>query len=253
VAVAEADEPRQQFCHERLFKISIHVAAKKVEAEHIEAATSVLVAEHAAKKAAMRLAGEPIPRSRDRLKKEVHDEALALRVEAMQQKKCNTLMLREACAVVDGKPNAMLSQLVRIARTNLSPLTSPGPILWGVKCGCVGAAHHLPNCWKNVEDIYWFLHRKFAHQYVHQMWLEGAFNIMDHNQANTGNDLCESKLLNKMNNLGQVKVDAEEVRRVAAEIKAKKTEARMDLVTRKLNVLNIYTCEPTAQRKKKIT
>lgn len=76
---------------------------------------------------------------------------------------------------------------------------------------------------------------------------------MDHNQANTGNDLCESKLLNKMNNLGKVKVDAEEVSRVAAEIKAKKTEARMDLVTRKLNVLNIYTCEPTAQRKKKIT
>ena len=56
-----------------------------------------------------------------------------------------------------------------------------------------------------------------------------------------------------MNNLGKVKVDAEEVMRVAAEIKAKKTEARMDLVPRKQNVLNIYTCEPTAQRKKKIT
>ena len=30
----------------------------------------------------------------------------------------------------------------------------------------------------------WFLQQKFVHQYVHQMWLEGAFNVMDHNHVN---------------------------------------------------------------------
>jgi hypothetical protein len=34
VAVAEADGDRQQFCHERLFKISIFNSAQKVEAEY---------------------------------------------------------------------------------------------------------------------------------------------------------------------------------------------------------------------------
>ena len=75
---------------------------------------------------------------------------------------------------------------------------------------------------------------------------------MDHNMANTGSDLCESKLLNRMNDSSKTKVDGAEVRREAAKIKQQKTEARKDLVARELNVLNIYTCEPTAQRKKKI-
>ena len=177
VAVVEADGDRQQFCHERLFKISILNSAQKVEAEYIEAATSKLVAEHQANKAAARLAGGPVPRSRQRLGKEVHTAATKLRVDALKAKRCNTLQLREGCSMVDGKPNAMLSQLLRIAKSNTSVLESPEPICWGVKCCCAGSCHHLPNCWKNVELVYWFLHRKFAHQYVHQAWIEGAFNI----------------------------------------------------------------------------
>ena len=35
LAIADDDEVRQQFAHERLFQISIHEAAKKVEAEHV--------------------------------------------------------------------------------------------------------------------------------------------------------------------------------------------------------------------------
>ena len=35
LAIADDDEVRQQFAHERLFQISIHEAGKKVEAEHV--------------------------------------------------------------------------------------------------------------------------------------------------------------------------------------------------------------------------
>ena len=165
VAVAEADEDRQQFCHERLFKNSIHNAAQQVEAENIEAATSKLVAEHQANKAAARLAGRPVPRSRQRLGKEVHTSAAKIRADALKAKRCNTLQLREGCCMIDGKPNAMLDQLLRVAKSSTSVLGSPELICRGVKCCCTGSCHHLPNCWKNVELVYRFLHRKFSHQY----------------------------------------------------------------------------------------
>ena len=44
---------------------------------------------------------------------------------------------------------------------------------------------------------------------------------MDHNHVNTGSDLCESKLLNKMNDTSRIKVASEEVRRTAADIKSR--------------------------------
>ena len=83
------------------------------------------------------------------------------------------------------------------------------------------------------------------------MWLEGAFNIMDLNQANTGTDLSESKLSNKMNETSAVRVDGDKVRKEAADIKQKKTEARKDIETRRLHVLKIYTSQSTLQRKQK--
>jgi hypothetical protein len=89
------------------------------------------------------------------------------------------------------------------------------------------------------------------HQFIHQMWLEGAFNIMDLNQVNTEAKLCESKLLNKMNKTSGVRCDGDEVRREAADIKQTTTANRKDMPTRKLNILNVYTCQPTQQRKSK--
>ena len=118
----------------------------------------------------------PIPARRKSVKPDMHTKAVAMRAEAMRDKKCNTLGLREECLIVDGKPNEMLSQVLRVAKTNSSSLCSPGSIAWGVKCECAGDQHHLPNCWKNVEKIYWFLQQKFMHQFIHQMWLEGASN-----------------------------------------------------------------------------
>ena len=89
------------------------------------------------------------------------------------------------------------------------------------------------------------------HLFIHQMWLEGAFNIMDLNQANTGIDLSDSKLLNKMNQTSAVRVDGDKVRKEVADIKQNKTEARKDIETRRLHVLKIYTSQPTLQRKQK--
>ena len=89
------------------------------------------------------------------------------------------------------------------------------------------------------------------HLFIHQMWLEGALNIMDLNQANTGTDSSESKLLNKMNQTSAVHVDGDKVKKEAADIKQNKTEARKDTETRRLHVLKIYTSQPTLQRKQK--
>jgi len=252
-AVAEGDEPRQQFAHERLFTLSIYKTAKRVETEFIEAATALLILEHTAEKDAARSRGQPVPKKRKSIKEPVRTEAAALKAQAIKDKQCNTLGLREDCAMIDGTPNETLSQLLRIAKTSTTELASPDPILWGVKCGCAGETHHCPNCWRNVETVYWFLQQKFMHQYVHQMWLEGAFNVMDHNHVNTGSDLCESKLLNKMNDTSRIKVDSEEVRRLAADTKRNKTEANKDIGSRRLKSLNIYTSTPTMQRKKKAT
>ena len=62
---------------------------------------------------------------------------------------------------------------------------------------------------------------------------------MDLNQANTGSDLCESKLLNKCNKTSGVKVDAAEIRAVAAKIKGDKAKSRKNMDERKLKTLNI--------------
>ena len=90
---------------------------------------------------------------------------------------------------------------------------------------------------------------QFMHQFIHQMWLEGAFNIMDLNQANTESKMCESKLLNKMNKTSGVMCEGDDVRKEAAEIKQTTTANRKDIDTRKLNILNVYTSQPTQQRK----
>ena len=74
---------------------------------------------------------------------------------------------------------------------------------------------------------------------------------MDLNQANTESNLCESKLLNKLNKTSGVRCGGDDVRREAADTKEATTAARKDVETRKLNVLKIYTSEPTQQRKPK--
>ena len=117
IAIADGDQDRQQFAHERLFQVSILENAKKVEAEHMEAAIAVLYQEFEAKKAAARLAGTPLPKKRQSVKPTVQIAATALRAQVMSEKRCNTLQLREGCLVVDVKPNELLSQLLRIART----------------------------------------------------------------------------------------------------------------------------------------
>ena len=137
------------------------------------------------------------------MKPTVLTAAATLRAQAIKGKKCNTLQLREGCSMVDGQPNELLSQLLRVARVGCKEVGSPDPILWGVKCPCGSSPHHLPNCWKNVEKLYWFLQSKFMHHFTHQMWVEGAFNTMDLNQANTESKMCESKLLNKMNKISE--------------------------------------------------
>ena len=161
-AIADSDEGRQQFAHERLFMVSVYNNARRVAAEYVEAATAAAQKSFEIEKDAARTAGTPVPKRRKPLRKGVRDEAAVLRAQAMEAQECNTLGLREGCAITDGKPNETLSQLLCVARTNSASMSSPDPILWGAKCECAGSCHHLPNCWKNVDKLYWFLQQKSA-------------------------------------------------------------------------------------------
>ena len=89
------------------------------------------------------------------------------------------------------------------------------------------------------------------HLYVHQMWLEGAFNVLDYNQHNCGEDLMESNLLNKYNNFNQQQVPSEEIDKHAREIKKQKTDSNNDVGARREIMVEAFTEKSKQERKKK--
>ena len=118
IAIADDDWPRQQFCHERLFQLTIFDKGKKAAAEHVESVVAGLQSTHELEKEAARKAGTEVPMMRRRNKpKETAGDAAAIQKDSISRKSCNTLGLREQCRIVDGKPNNVLSQLLRVAQT----------------------------------------------------------------------------------------------------------------------------------------
>ena len=107
---------------------------------------------------------------------------------------CFSLGLLEECKH-DALPNKALSHILRIALTQHGVEDAPA-IKWGVKCKCAHHDSHDGQCWWNVSYawVYFFLETEFFHLFIHQMWVEGAFNRLSHNHCNSSADLMEAKL-----------------------------------------------------------
>ena len=253
IAIANGDWPRQQFCHERLFQLAIFQAGKEATAEHVESICAELYAQLEARQEEARRNKAEVPTRRKNLPKSAHTDAAAIQQHSIENKKCNTLGLRERCGVDgDGEPNGILSQLVRIAQTrDHGSDTGLVPIKWGVKCSCAPSGMHEPGCWKNVVDIYWFLDNKCMHLYIHQMWLEGAFNVLNYSNHNSGEDLQESNLLNNYNNFSNEHVADEVIDEHARDIKKAKQEANNNMPGRDAAVIAAITTKSKGERKTK--
>lgn len=253
IAIGAGDWSRQQFCHERLFQLAIFAAGKKAAAEHVESVCSELYAQLEVQQQAARRNKTEVPTRRKNKPPRTDKDAAAIQQHSIANQKCNTLGLRELCAVSDdGKPNKVLSQLVRIAQTS-DPGSDMGlvPIKWGEKCSCGPGRVHAPGCWKNVSDIYWFLDNKCMHIYVHQMWLEGAFNVLNYSNHNSGEDLQESNLLNNYNHFSNEYVAPEVIDEHARKIKKAKQEAYGNMQAREEAVIASITDKSKGERKAK--
>ena len=124
--------------------------------------------------------------------------------QAHESQQCFTLGFREQCQSC----SQFLSQAIRVAASGCLHHSHSGPTLppiaWGAECNCA-TGQHQPQCWRNVELVYGFLETNFFHIYVHQMIVEGNFNIHDHNQMNATAPLKQAKLNQKRN--GSHKMD----------------------------------------------
>jgi hypothetical protein len=98
--------------------------------------------------------------------------------------------------------------------------------------------------------VYRFLAAKFFHVYIHQQWLEGAFNILNHCQTNDQPELMAAKLLTKRNHTTDVVVDGKLMDKEASARKKAKTETNKNDDLRHTTLLDDMTSKPTLQRKK---
>ena len=73
----------------------------------------------------------------------------------------------------------------------IAGIAVPG-VEWGKECTC--GEHHSQQCWLVVGRLYEFMKTEFFHVYVHQMFAEGCFNILDHNQKNASSDIRKAGL-----------------------------------------------------------
>ena len=83
------------------------------------------------------------------------------------------------------------------------------------------------------------------------VWVEGAFNRLDHNKCNSGVYLMEATLLGKMNGDTDTNVDEQKLRERAKEIKGEKHAKKLDAETRSIDLLNSLCDKQTKARKKK--
>lgn len=255
VAVVEGDEPRQQFLHQRLFQLSILHTAEATEEEHLEGVKRRNDADYQARLANARAKGESTDGvSRRAQRKPDRLEAARLKSKSIADRQCFTLGFKEKCSLNEaGLPNAFLQQVLRVAQVGVNPAYKA--IAWGEECRCdknqeTPVGNNASNCWCTVSGLYRFLEAEFFHLFVHQMWIEGAFNRLDHNKCNSGADLTEATLLGKMNHDSDTKVDADKTRERAQEIKDEKHSKKLDADGRSINILNSLCDKQTKARKK---
>jgi hypothetical protein len=112
--------------------------------------------------------------------------------ECLRERRCFTMGFRELC----DESAQFLSEVVRVSQSRLTVQGSTVPVVdWGKKCSCSGlGGGHAPGCWKGVNSLYKFMEPKFFHVYVHQMLIEGCFNIIDHNQKGASAELKTAAL-----------------------------------------------------------
>ena len=125
IAVADGDEARQQFLHQRLFQVAIVRAGEKVHNRYLESVRQKNTQLHEEEKVAAAGAGRTAKGKRNirGADKEMADK---LKLEAIQKKSCFTLGFRERCCLAEGKPNAFLSQVLLIAKSSAQVLCCTG-------------------------------------------------------------------------------------------------------------------------------
>lgn len=217
LAMAESDL-EVQLCHEQLMRIAIdnHCGALYIaECQRL-------------KEAAGKTRATPdITRAANKLK-----EA------ALTNRECFTMGFKEKC-----NDPAFLSQVLRVAQSGFLQSGTSGPTLplvqWGVKCDCGNRCHI--DCWQITSSLYEFLETHFFHLYVHQMFLEGFFNIHNHNQANAGADYKGAKLNQKVNHTEEMDISNSDVHSKAREIKLSKQVYNADCSARNQEALSAMT------------
>jgi len=138
-------------------------------------------------------------------------EVEAIRREAKNSKLVDSFGLVEA---MQGDA-AFLKAMLRIAITGSTVfvqselgLKCAWPALrWGEECQCKGkelgvdeeADLSIASCWCAARPVYEYIDRNFFPLVIHQMSVEGTFNILDHNQDNASVKRKESLLIHRMN------------------------------------------------------
>jgi len=243
-ALVEGDVRRQQRCHERLFEIAIEMKAADVETKYLNSVREKNAKEFDEMKRKSQETGQPMTR---RAKKNVGDgdtkEASRLKQECIDEKRVFTLGLLESCKLDDLQPNTFLSQLLRIALSSRL-----GEIKWGEKCTCDDPSCHENQCWWTVCEIYFFLETEFFHLFIHQMWVEGAFNRLSNNQCNSSPELMNAKLHGAMNGTAAEVVDSSEINKKVKELQKIKLEQNKDVDQKKADITEHFCSKPTKQR-----
>jgi hypothetical protein len=153
----------------------------------------------------------------------------------MEHRRCFSLGFKEQC---DDEDCGFLAEVVRVAVSGLEIEGNMVPFVdWGVQCKCTAGAHSA-TCWMGVSRLYKFLEEHFFHLYIHQMLVEGCFNILDHNQMNTGVDFKGAQLNMKMNKNGDDDVDQKTLHKKLYINRNNTKSANLDMDSRKQSSLD---------------
>ena len=249
-AQADRDESRQQQCHERLFILAIEAAASAKAEAHLQQVRAKNKSEHQEMMRESEAAGKA-PGRKSARKVTAEDKRVAeiIRQEAIKSKQCFSLGLVEECRLGEPKENAMLSQLVRLALAEHPDNPhSTCAIQWCSQCSCNDHGDHEPHCWWTVCEVYFFLEAHFFHLFIHQMWVEGAFNRLTANHDNSSPELMGAKLEARMNGSAGVVVASDEINKRLRELQKMKREKSKDMTQRKEDVMASLMEQPTKRR-----
>ena len=248
-ALSDADEVRQQRCHERLFHIAIENEGISVASKHLNKVRQRNKSEHEKMvQEAEEADFAPERKAAKQISAKDKEGAQRLRSESMQSKRCFSLGLLERCSLNGKGPNVLLSQLLRVSLSNHGSQPAGG-IKWGEEC-CCDTTHkcHESTCWWSVHLVYFFLEQEFFHLFIHQMWVEGAFNRLSHNHDNSSPELMEAKLEARMNGTCEVMIPSAEINARLREIERAKKLASQDTAKRTQDIKTHFMQKPTKQR-----